>query len=105
MTVYVLNSPILTSFGRYSYRPISTEEARKLLANGFVSAIGHESTAQFISRILGIPIPVNRVAINMARGDKALVFQVLVRLPEGRILSEEELRIIPYRLGLLEKEE
>jgi hypothetical protein len=102
MTVYILNSPILTSFGRYTYRPISIDEARMLLAEGFISAIGHEATANFISQILGINVPVNRIAISMRPGDKALVFQLLQRLPEGRVLSFEELQAVPYRLGLLE---
>jgi hypothetical protein len=102
MTVYVLNSPVLTSFGRYVYRPITVDEARMLLAEGFISAIGHEATANFISQILGVSIPVNRIAITMKPGDKALVFQLLQRLPEGRVLSFEELQAVPYRLGLLE---
>jgi hypothetical protein len=104
MTVYILNSPILTSFGRYTYRPISVDEARSILAEGFISAIGHEATANFLSNLLGINIPTNRVNITMKPGDKALVFQVLTRLPEGRVLSVEELQAVPYRLGLLEME-
>jgi hypothetical protein len=40
----------------------------------------------------------------MHPGDKAIVFQVLQRLPEGKVLSEEELKAVPYRLGLLEME-
>jgi hypothetical protein len=103
MTVYILNSPILTSFGRYVYRPISVEEARSiLLAEGFVSAVGHEGTANLLSNLLGVSIPANRIAITMKPGDKALVFQLLHRLPEGRVLSVEELKAVPYRLGLLE---
>jgi len=41
--------------------PISTEQAKRLLADGFISAIGHESTAAFLSQLLGIPVPFNRV--------------------------------------------
>jgi len=103
MTIYILNSPILTSFGRYVYRPITVDEARSLLlAEGFISAVGHEATANFISQILGVSIPANRVSVAMKPGDKALVFQLLTRLPEGKILSFEELQAVPYRLGLLE---
>ena len=102
MTVYILNSPILTSYGRYVYRPIDIKEAKALLSDGFVSAIGHEATAQLLSRLLDVTIPANRVMVTMKPGDKALVFQLLVRLPEGKVLSEEELRAVPFRLGLLE---
>jgi hypothetical protein len=103
--LYVLNSPILTSFGSYRYKPISLREAVELLKQGFVSAVGHEATASFLSQLTGITIPVNRVQIQMKPRDKAIVFQVLQRLPEGKVLSEEELKAVPYRLGLLTMED
>jgi len=99
--LYVLNSPILTSFGFYSYKPLSLAEAIALLKQGFTSAVGHEATASFLSQLTGIAIPVNRVQVQMRPGDRAIVFQVLQRLPEGKVLSEEELKAVPYRLGLL----
>jgi hypothetical protein len=99
--LYVLNSPILTSFGFYSYKPLSLAEAIELLKQGFVSAVGHEATASFLSQLTGITISVNRIQVKMQPGDKAVVFQVLTRLPEGKVLSTEELKEIPYRLGLL----
>jgi hypothetical protein len=102
--LYVLNSPILTSFGSYSYKPISLREAIEQLKQGFVSAVGHEATASFLSQLTGITIPVNRIQIQMKSGDKAIVFQVLQRLPEGKVLTAEELKTIPYRLGLLTME-
>jgi len=77
--------------------PISTEQAKRLLADGFISAIGHESTAAFLSQLLGIPVPFNRVAVQLGRGDSAVVFQLLSRLPEGKTLSKEELAEIRYQ--------
>ena len=102
--LYVLNSPILTSFGVFSYKSISLDEAIELLKQGFTSAVGHEATANFLTQLTGIQVPVNRVQIQMRQGDKAIVFQVLQRLPEGKVLNEEELKAVPYRLGLLEME-
>jgi hypothetical protein len=102
--LYVLNSPILTSFGRFTYRQLSLAEAIELLKQGFVSAVGHEATASFLSQLTGIAIPVNRIQVKMQPGDRAIVFQVLTRLPEGKVLSGEELKAVPYRLGLLEME-
>jgi hypothetical protein len=102
MTVYILNSPVITSYGVYSYRPIGIEEAKELLSNGFISAIGHEPTAKFLSQILQIQIPVNRVQIKMEPKDKAIVIRLLKRVEEGKVLSEEEIRKIGYELGLLE---
>jgi hypothetical protein len=102
--LYVLNSPILTSFGTFVYRPLSLAEAINLLKQGFVSAVGHEATASFLSQLTGVQIPVNRIQIQMKPGDSAIVFQVLTRLPEGKVLSEEELKAVPYRLGILTME-
>jgi hypothetical protein len=102
--LYILNSPILTSFGVFIYKPLSLAEAISILKQGFTSAVGHEATASFLSQLTGLTIPVNRIQIQMKPGDKAIVFQVLQRLPEGKVLSEEELKAVPYRLGLLEME-
>jgi hypothetical protein len=100
--IYILNSPILTDFGIYTYKPISIEEAKELLQNNeFTSAIGHESTAKLLSELLNINIPANRIQVKMSSGDVAIVFQVLTRLPEGKVLTDEELKNIPFRLGLL----
>ncbi|WP_297216933.1 DUF1874 domain-containing protein, partial [Thermoplasma sp.] len=66
------------------------------------SAIGHEGTAKVLSDLTGFSIPVNRVAIRMQPGDKALVFRLLDRLPEGKVLTEEELRQLKFELGVLE---
>jgi len=101
--VYILNSPILTNWGAYEYMPITLEDAKQRLKAGFVSAIGHEGTAKLLSTILGMEIPVNRVQIQMQPGDDAIIFQVLQRLPEGTVLTEEQLKKVPYRLGLLRR--
>lgn len=103
MVVYILNSPIITSFGTYHYKPITISEAKQILGDSFISAIGHEATAKLLSNLLELQIPVNRVAITMQTGDKAVVFRILERLPEGKVLSEKELRNLKWELGLLEK--
>jgi len=73
-------------------RQLSLEEARDLLKEGFVSAVGHQATAEILTTLLGTTVPFNRVAITLRAGDALLVFQLRVRLEEGRILSEEEVR-------------
>lgn len=100
---YILNTPILTEFGSYEFRKIGVEEAARCLTSGHISAVGHQGTADVLSAILGIVIPVNRIAVKMAAGDKAIVFRVLTRLEEGKILTAEELRAVPFELGLLER--
>ncbi|PYB68555.1 hypothetical protein DMB44_04265 [Thermoplasma sp. Kam2015] len=103
--LFVLNTPILTEYGVYTFSRISVEEAKELISNGFVSAIGHEGTAVVLSEILGTKIPMSRVAIKMQPGDKAIVFRLLERLPEGKILSTDELKQLKFELGLLERKE
>ena len=78
---------------------IDLEKVRELLQrHGFISAIGHESTAQFLTQLLGLPVAYNRVTVQLGRGDAAIVFQLLGgRLPEGRLLTEEELATIRYQ--------
>ena len=100
---YILNSPILTNFGTYSFQKINLLKAKDILTKRkFVSAIGHESTAIFVSEILGIEIPLDRVAVKMQPGDTAIIFHLLDRLPEGKILTEEEMGKIHYEFGILE---
>jgi len=103
MNVYVLNSTPLT-FGEWEYKKLSIQEAKNLLGeNKFLSAIGHEGTARFLTRLTGISIPVNRTKITMAVGDIAIVFKLSVRLPEGVVLTEREVETTPYELGLLRR--
>jgi len=99
--LFVLNTPVLTTYGIFKFAPISVEEAKTLLRGGFQSAVGHSATAEVMSRILGVQIPMDRGQIFMQPGDRAIVFRLLTRLPEGRVLSREELEALPYELGLL----
>jgi len=103
--IYVMNSPILTAPGKYVYEQIDIERARRLLKEPFESAIGHEATARFLSRLVGVKVPANRVSIAMRPGDCAIIFRVQRRLEEGRVLTEEELRNTSYEIGLLRREE
>jgi len=104
--IYVLNTLILpVDFeAKKQYEvyleKIDIEKAKEVLSEGFISAVGHEATAKLLSKLLGISIPYNRIAIKMREGDIGIHFFLKTRLPEGKILSEEELRELEYDLIL-----
>lgn len=103
MTLYVLNSPILTDYGHWKFTgPLDHEAVKRLLDDPFVSAIGHAGTAAYLSSTLGINIPVQRTRVRMIRGDRAVVFRLIERLPERVVLAREDLEILPHEFGLLE---
>lgn len=58
--LYVLNTPVLTGYGDWRLEgPIAVERAVELLAEGFISAVGHAGAAEFLSGLLGVRVPVN----------------------------------------------
>ena len=90
----ILNTSILTA---------TLDEAKALVANGFESAIGHQSTADVISTLLGVACPMNRIMYQQGQGDVALVFKLNGRPEEGKILSVEDIEEIGYSWGVLER--
>jgi len=64
--------------------PLSEQEVKGLLASGFVSAVGHQDTADILTNLLGIHIPFNRINVSLTQGDTLVVAQLTGgRLPEG----------------------
>jgi len=105
MVLYVLNAAVITSTGKYDVKKITREGAiRKLKgARKVVSAVGHPGSASFLTQVLKYKIPTNRVMVKMRKGDEAIVLKLKSRLPEGKVLSEKELKKYPYELWLVKK--
>ena len=79
-------------------KKIDLNTAVQVLKNGFQSAIGHQSTAEVLSKLLNINVPTNRVAIKADYGDMLIVFTLNARLPEGKVLDVSEIEKIGYDL-------
>lgn len=101
--VTILNTSILTSDGVYRMKTISLESAKVIIADGFQSAVGHQATAEILTELLGVPVPVNRIMFEQADNSSALVFKLKARAPEGTILSREEIEKLGYEFKLLER--
>jgi len=84
-------------------RKTSLEEVRTLLTtHEFESAVGHQSTADFLTALLGVQIKAERRQVTFQPDTLYVVFQLIGRLPEGRVLTEEELRAVNYRFYTVE---
>jgi D-alanine-D-alanine ligase-like ATP-grasp enzyme len=73
-----------------------------------VSVIGHESTAQAFSAVLGFPVAMNRVAISLNEGDTLYVGTLFTaggkpyRAPEGAVLTDKDLASVEIRFRKVE---
>lgn len=68
MTTYIINTPVLTNYKRWRFEGVlSVDETKAILADGFVSTIGHGGSAKLLSSFLDMDIPVNRIAVQMKK--------------------------------------
>lgn len=103
MKVTLLNTSIITDYGVFEYSKASLSDIKKLIKNGFESAIGHDQTASIISKLLGVEVKVNRVNYTQNIGDIALIFKLKKRGEEGKIYSEKEIEEMGYSWGIIKK--
>ena len=92
--VYLLSSMIVPVPFEYksatvTIEEISAEEARRLLENGFISAVGHEPTARFLSRILGLEVKPSRETIYLYEGDMVIAMQFRERIQKMELREDE----------------
>lgn len=99
----ILNTAICTTIGDYEVTGLNVYQARRIVADApeILSAVGHQATADVLSELLGRPIPVNRIQFQHQHGQRALVFKLRGRPPEGVILTVAEMEAIGYDLWLM----
>ena len=102
MKVTLLNTSIITVDGSYELKSITLEEAKSIVKDAELdSAIGHQSTADVMTTLLGVNVNMNRQMFAQEVGQLALVFKLNGRPEEGKILSLEEIKKIGYSWKLL----
>ena len=102
MTTYLMSTSIIPSGfeGIVEVRNLTIGEAWRILnrAMGYVSAVGHKSTAEALSILLDMPIEADRITVKVELYDNFVCFQLNSRPPEGKILTLKELEAIGYSL-------
>lgn len=78
-----------------------SKEAIINMQDYITSVVGHEATANLLTKILGFEVKCNRVAVTLKKDDVVYVFQLLERLPEGQVLAEEQLKNMKYKFLLV----
>lgn len=96
--LYVFNTLIVpVNFDKYKdvvveFERLGVEEARELVRREeFWSVVGHEGTAKVLTQLLGVEVKFQRQTVFLEPGDMGLHFFLKQRLPEGAVLSDEEL--------------
>ena len=97
--IYLMNTTVIPqgAYGAWEIAPVSLPEVQALVQQEvFISAVGHQSTAEVISSLLGQDIQPNRIQVRPDRGDRFLCFRLLARAPEGAVLDREQIEEIGH---------
>jgi NAD-dependent DNA ligase len=103
---FILNSlitPFKDKTANFFIKKVNLEEAKLFIPKKFISAVGHQATAELISSLLEVEVKVNRVQVFFEIGDEALAFVPRQRLPEGKVLNKEELLKIPLDIFFIQR--
>lgn len=102
--ILLLNAAVLTANGTFKLSNITLEDVKNMLTEeNIMSAIGHNATADIMTELIGITIPANRIQARQEPGQNAIIFKLLRRPEEGKILNREEIEEIGYEFLLLER--
>jgi hypothetical protein len=107
MKLGILNTSIATENGIYELHPLTLDEARSIVKmamelDGIDSAVGHQGSADILTLLLGVDVPLNRQQFAQKPTQGAIVLKLKGRLPEGVVLeSIEQIEEVGYELKLL----
>ncbi|HSK70434.1 MAG TPA: DUF1874 domain-containing protein [Pyrinomonadaceae bacterium] len=101
----LLNAPVLTTYGKFDFAPLSVDEARRVIREAEIveSAIGHAATAEILSELLDFKVETRRIEFFQTIDDAALVFRLKKRVGEGQVLNREEIERTGYEFGFLKR--
>lgn len=99
----LLNTTICTGGqGRYTLQSKTLDEVKNMIeGRASMSFIGHGSTAQIMSELLGFEVVVSRDQFKQEQATPAICFKLKGRPEEGKILSLEEIEGIGYEWFLM----
>lgn len=103
--LYIFNTLVVpVNFDRskdvvVEFTRLGVAEARRLVeGEKFQSVVGHEGTAKLLTQLLGVEVEFQRRTVFLVPGDMGLHFFLKQRLPEGTILSDEEVAKLDFWL-------
>lgn len=97
--LYLMSTTVIpaTAAGVWEISPITLGAAQELVRlHEYTSAVGHQSTAEVMTELLGQPVAMNRLAVQPAEGDYFLCFKLNTRPPEGAVLTRPQLEELGY---------
>lgn len=104
MALYLMSTTVIPhgADGVWTVRTLSSQEAADVASAGpFISAVGHESSAEAMTAALGVTVEANRLTVKPVPGDRFLCLRLLIRAPEGVILDRAGLDAIGFTWALL----
>lgn len=107
--LYLFNTTIMPNEGVYVNRKVNLEKALEIFESfriplgfsgegqiQFTSALGHQGSADAFTSLGFEGVEVNRIQATMQPEDQAIAIKVLGRLPEGAILTLEQLQKVGF---------
>lgn len=99
MKLGLLNTSIITTTGTYKMVDLTLAQANK---DNLLSAIGHNATADVLTKLLGVDVPANRIVFSQDIGQQAIVLKMRGRLPDDvKDLTIDDMHQIGFDLFLL----